>query len=71
MEQHRPAPGDHLVHYIPTGFIDLINIDIKIIVDNITGSGNQERSGYQQVYVLRVSGPAPPPHNKRVTGSGQ
>lgn len=44
MPYDRPAPVDHRVDHILARLIDLVDIQIKIVIDDITCGSNKNRS---------------------------
>lgn len=45
MPQDSPAPGYKPGDELPVGFIDLVNVDVEIIVDDVARRGNQDGCG--------------------------
>ncbi len=48
MQHNSPPAFNEFIYDYPLGFIDIIYLQIKIIIDNITGSSNKNRRKDQQ-----------------------
>lgn len=56
MPEDDPSSVNHRINNYFTGFIDLINIQIKIVVNDITCCSNQNRSQQQQNKAFKMMG---------------
>ena len=48
MPDDNPSSTNNFLHDKLFGLINEINVEVEIIVDNITGSSNENRRGHQQ-----------------------
>jgi hypothetical protein len=48
VQQHRPSPFDQLPYNQPFWLVHIVNIDVKIVIDDISSSSNQQGGDKQQ-----------------------
>lgn len=48
MPDNNPSPTNNFLHNKLLRLVNEINVEVEIIVDNITGSSNENRRGHQQ-----------------------